>query len=152
MDSYARGVFFGLSNNHTKANMYRAIMEGVTFSMKDCLDVLLSNIDYDFDYIIASGKSSSSPFWVQMEADVFNKPIIVSSMKEQAATGAAMTAGVGVGLFSSYEEVCSRFASFDSRPIMPIPANVEKYARILEVYRELYQVNSNLMRKISHFN
>jgi len=152
MDSYARGVFFGLSNNHTKANMYRAIMEGVTFSMKDCLDVLLSNIDYDFDYIIASGKSSSSPFWVQMEADVFNKPIIVSSMKEQAATGAAMTAGVGVGLFSSYEEVCLRFASFDSRPIMPIPANVEKYARILEVYRELYQVNSTLMRTISHFN
>lgn len=148
MDSHARGMFFGMASHHTRANFYRAVMEGVTFSMKDCFDVLVSNVDHDFDSIIAAGGSTNSPFWMQMEADVFNKPIRVSSLKEKSATGAAMNAGVGVGLFSSYNEVCSQFVKFSTEPVMPIPGNVRRYEEAISIFRDLYLANKDLMARL----
>lgn len=148
MDSFARGMFFGLSNNHGRANMYRAVMEGVTFSLKECIDVLMKNTDLNPDEIVASGGSSKSPFWMQMEADVFNKKIVVSPMKEQAAAGAALTAGVGVGFFESFEKALPDYSEKESRSYRPIPENVEQYKRMFEIYKQIYIDNKTEMRTL----
>jgi xylulokinase len=149
MDSNACGMFFGLALRHTSYHLFRAVMEGVTFSMKDCLGVFSHDFGGTYASVIASGGASQSPFWLQMQADVFNVPVYKVEMKEQASTGAAITAGVGVGIYSSYQEACSRIVKRSKEPILPNAEAAKKYAEQYHLYRDLYQANKEMMVRLS---
>jgi xylulokinase len=134
-DPSARGVFFGLSLRHTKAHMARAVLEGVTFSLRECLDLLCA-LGQSCARVRVSGGGSRSVFWRQMMADVFGTEIVEVNVTQGAAYGAALLAGVGTGVYSSEEQACERTVreTGSTKPGPGAAARAEAYAR----YRALY--------------
>jgi len=140
MNSLAKGMFFGLTLNHNKSNMIRAVMEGVVFSLKDCVDIF-SNMGLQFDRIISSGGGARSNTWKQIIADVFGLDVYTSSVVEQASLGAAILAGLGTGWYSSAEQACCSLVSLQEEIIRPNPKTHDIYMNNLKIYRKLYQSN-----------
>ena len=136
LDPNARGAFFGLSAIHTKYDMLRAVMEGVIFSQKHCLEVLRA-MDLVPNEIIASGGGGTSPLWRQMMADMFGCNIGTVQNREGPALGAAILAGVGVGLYPSVEAACDAIIT-TTKQSSPNTANAEKYQPYYNLYLELY--------------
>lgn len=146
MDSHARGMFFGLTLNHAKAHLIRAVMEGVAFSLRDCLDIFYG-LGQSCVRVIASGGGSRSAPWLQMQADIFNREIYISRMPEQAAVGAAISAGVGAGIYASYVEACNAVIKWNDEPCRPDPAGVRRYEDYYQLFRMLYPANREAMHR-----
>ena len=136
MNRAARGVFFGLSHTHARGHLTRAIMEGVMFAMRDCVE-LFKELGVRPTRIIAGGGGASSQLWRQIQADILQLPVITAQTPEKSATGAAMIAGVGAGVFSSFEDACQRMVTFGEE-LAPIAANAQRYEETYQVYRALY--------------
>jgi len=141
LDSNARGAFFGLSNIHTRQHLLRAVMEGVVYSQRDCLDVL-RGMGVKFSEMLACGGGGTSPLWRQMLADVYNCPVSTVASKEGPALGAAILAGVGSGIFSSVEDGCKKLINTNP-PQFPIKENSEKYEPFYQLYKSLYPCMKN---------
>lgn len=137
MDTRARGMFFGLHLAHTGEHMARSVMEGVTFALRDCMEIL-EQTGNRCDRIISSGGGASSPVWLQIQADILGKEIYVSSVTEQACLGACLLAGVSAGLFKSLDEAAERFVAMKGETYRPDLQNVLLYERIFSLYRSLY--------------
>ena len=142
-DALARGMFCGLTLKHGKYHMCRSVMEGVTYSLRDCMNVLLEN-GVECRKVIASGGGANSPVWLQMQADILEQPIYRSMTAEQACVGAALTAGVGTGIYSSFSEACGRMVKLDDTVYEPISENVKRYREYYEIFRELYSRNKEM--------
>jgi xylulokinase len=99
-DPDARGVFFGLTLRHRKAHMTRAVLEGVTYGLRDLLE-LMRALGLSIGQVRASGGGARSPLWRQILADVFATQIATVNVVEGAAYGAALLAGVGAGVYES---------------------------------------------------
>jgi xylulokinase len=134
-DPNARGVFCGLSLRHTKAHMARAVLEGVTFSLRECLD-LLCDLGQSCARVRVSGGGSRSGFWRQMMADVFGTEIIEVNVTQGAAYGAALLAGVGTGVYANAEQACEQTVH-ETGSTKPGPS-AGAYAKVYERYRALY--------------
>ena len=141
LDSNARGSFFGLSNIHTRQHMLRAVMEGVVYSQRDCLDVL-RGMGVSFSEMLACGGGGTSPLWRQMLADVYNCPVATVASKEGPALGVAILAGVGAGIFSSVEEGCEKLIKTNPAQL-PVKENSEKYEPFYQLYKSLYPSMKN---------
>lgn len=136
LDPNCRGVFFGLSAMHNRGDMVRAVMEGVTYSLADCLAVF-SDMGLVTESLAACGGGGKSPLWRQMMADTFGKPIRTLETSEGAALGVAILAGVGTGIYSSVPEACDAIIK-TKKTQSPIDANVAEYQKYYEIYRSLY--------------
>lgn len=136
-DPDARGTFLGLSMSTTRGEMTRAVLEGVSFGLRDSLEIL-KDIGVPISQIIAIGGGSKSPLWKQILADIFGYPINEINTNQGGALGAAILAGVGAGEFSSIEEACNIFIKIVGS-VTPIEKNVEKYNKIYTRYKEAYQ-------------
>ena len=121
LDSDCRGVFFGLSAMHTKYDMLRAVMEGVIYSQRECLDIL-RGMGVVSSEMLACGGGGSSPMWRQMMADVYNLPVKTVVSKEGPALGVAILAGVGAGIYPSVAEACRKVVKTNPAQA-PIPEN-----------------------------
>ena len=135
LDPDARGAFIGLSGIHTKRDMLRAVMEGVTYSLRDCYEVL-KEMGVHIDEMMACGGGGTSPLWRQMLADVYNCQVN-TVQSEGPALGVAILAGVGAGLFPSVPEACARFLGKD-KTCEPIAENVPQYEHFYKIYSKLY--------------
>ncbi len=136
LDADCRGVFFGLSAMHTKKDMLRAIMEGVSYSLKDCLNVL-SQMGIEPTEMLACGGGAKSSLWRQMLADIFDCPVASLENTEGPALGVAILAGVGAGLYSSVEEACDKMIKKKEQKV-PQSQNVAFYQKKYEFYATLY--------------
>lgn len=136
LDPDCRGVFFGLSAIHTKYDMLRAVMEGVTYSQRDSVEVL-RGMGVKIEEMLACGGGGSSPLWRQMLADTYNCPVKTVASKEGPALGAAILAGVGTGLYPSVQDACDAMIRTNP-PQEPIPENVPQYEAFYRVYASLY--------------
>lgn len=136
LDPNARGVFFGLSAMHTRRDLLRAVMEGVTFSLRDCLSVF-EELELHLDSMMACGGGGSSPLWRQMLADVFALPVKTAVSAEGGALGAALLAAVGTGLYASVPEACDAAIQIKGEQ-QPTADNVRAYAPYYALYRQLY--------------
>ena len=134
-DPNAKGVFFGLTLRHTKAHLTRSVLEGVTFGLKDSLE-LMRGLGTEIDEVVASGGGARSALWKQMLADVFESRIVLVNATEGAAYGAALLAGVGCGLFPSVEEACDAVIR-ETEETLP-GSNRAKYLEVYPRYRALY--------------
>ncbi|GAB4537955.1 MAG: xylulokinase [Anaerolineae bacterium] len=134
-DPNARGVFFGLTLRHSKAHLTRAVLEGVTFGLRDSLE-LMRALGLSIEQVRASGGGARSPLWRQMLADVFDTEIVTVRVTEGAAYGAALLAGVGAGVYGGVAEACQRAVQVTGRtaPGAAVPAYADYYPR----YRALY--------------
>ncbi|MEG1426140.1 MAG: xylulokinase [Oscillospiraceae bacterium] len=136
LDPDCRGVFFGLSAMHQKPEMLRAVMEGVVYSLCDCLGVLRA-MGAEPAEMLACGGGGSSPLWRQMLADGYNCPVKTASSKEGPALGAAILAAVGAGIYESVPAACRKLVKTNA-PQNPISENVAEYAKYYGLYTSLY--------------
>lgn len=146
LDADCRGMFFGLSAMHTRRDLLRAVMEGVSYSLRDCLGVL-NEMGVNPEQMLACGGGGKSPLWRQMLADVFNCPVATTVNTEGPALGVAILAGVGAGLYKSVPEACR--AMIHVNPAQePIQENVPQYAKVYEVFKMLYPANKDVFKAL----
>ena len=136
LNSDARGVFFGLSGIHTKFHLARAVMEGVSFSLLDCLSVIEENGISVGDVALCGG-GGKSVLWQKMIADVFEKRINTMASEEGPALGAAILAGCAAGIYKNVNEGC-QIATSIAKNTDPCQENSEVYKRFYSLYRDLY--------------
>lgn len=136
LDPFARGVFFGLSAVHTRHDMLRAVMEGVTFALRDSLTIF-NEANVTVDSMMACGGGASSPLWRQMLADVFNCTVLTAESNEGGALGAALLAAAGTGIYGSVGEACDAVIRIKEQ-CDPIPENAKKYEELYGIYKNLY--------------
>lgn len=136
-DPNAKGVFFGLSAKHTKYDMLRAVMEGVSYSLNDCMSVI-KEMGIDASEVRASGGGGKSKLWRQMQADMFGCDINTINVSEGPALGVALLAAVGAGIYNSVPEACEAAISVKDT-MTPIQENVEIYKNYFTVYQNIYK-------------
>ncbi len=136
LDPNARGAFIGLSAIHDRGDMIRAIMEGVSYSLADCLSVL-DEMGVHPEKMLACGGGGTSILWRQMLADIYGMPVSTVESKEAPALGVAILAMVGAGIYPTVQEACDKILHLKTTTA-PISENSEKYDRIYAVYRALY--------------
>lgn len=136
LDPNCRGAFFGLSAIHTRQHLLRAVMEGVSYSQRDSVEVL-RGMGVQINDMLACGGGGSSPLWRQMLADVFNCPVKTVVSKEGPALGVAILAGVGTGIYKSVAEGCH--AVIKTNPAQnPVAENAAQYEKFYRLYTQLY--------------
>ena len=135
-DPLARGAFVGLTIRHTKAHLARAVLEGVSYGLRDSLEIMKS-MGVSIGNVRCSGGGAKSSVWRQIQADVFNYPLSTIAIDEGPALGAALLAGVGAGVYGSVEEACSAVVKV-TRGANVIEENARVYDEYYRVYGELY--------------
>jgi xylulokinase len=136
LDARARGGWIGLTARHTRADLIRAVIEGVSYSQKDCLDII-EELGVTVSSVRASGGGARSLFWRQILADVFGKRVASLESQEGSAYGAALLAAVGTGEYSSVPEIC-RAVIRERESLAPRPRESALYAEAHPIYRALY--------------
>ena len=134
-DPHARGAFVGLTLRHTKAHLTRAVLEGVSYGMGDSLS-LMRDLGVAIRQVRASGGGARSRLWRQMLADVFRTPIATLNVTQGAALGAALLAGVGVGVFADVPAAAEQVVRVVEE--LPPGPDADVYARYYPRYRALY--------------
>jgi sugar (pentulose or hexulose) kinase len=129
----ARAEFFGLTNEHTRADLVRAVYEGMAYSIRDCYGSIPATIDE----IRLSGGAAKSRFFCQMIADSTGKRVVVPAGSEFGAKGAALLAAVGIGWFDSIPAALSVMASTPVQVYAPDPALKPIYDAAYTVYGEI---------------
>nr|MBA2390907.1 xylulokinase [Geodermatophilaceae bacterium] len=134
-DADARGVFFGLTLRHRQAHLTRAVLEGVSYGLRDSLE-LMRDLGIRIEQVRASGGGARSLLWCQILADVFGTEIVTLNATEGAAYGAALLAGVGAGVYASVPEACERTLKVAQHTVPGAAAGA--YAAYYPRYRALY--------------
>jgi xylulokinase len=136
-DVHARGVIFGLSLNHGKGHLVRAMMEGVAYAMYHSFSLLKeAGLKINLPLIMNEG-GAVSVLWRQIIADVFNIPIAFAKRRTGAPFGDAILAGVATGILADFG-IAKEWAEYID-PMEPNPQNHQRYMAFFELYKKLYQ-------------
>ncbi len=136
LDATARGGWIGLTASHTRADLIRAIIEGVSYSQRDCLDIIES-LGVAVSSVRASGGGAKSAFWRQLLASILNKRVVTLATQEGSAYGAALLALAGTGEYASVPEVC-RAAIREVDSVSPCSPDARFYAKAYRIYTSMY--------------
>lgn len=144
-DANAKGVFYGLDYAKTKAHMARAVMEGAAYSLLHNIEVAVG-AGASVGVMRAMGGAANSRFWTQMKADITGRPIEVPGCDTATTLGAALLAGVGVGVYGGFAEAVAQTVTVKRRH-EPNSAFADEYRRGYEAYRALYTALKDLMQQ-----
>ena len=136
LDATARGGWVGLTNSHTRADLIRSVIEGVSYSQRDCLQII-ETLGVAVNSVRASGGGAQSPFWRGLLASVLNKRVVTLETQEGSAYGAALLALAGTGACGSIQEVC-RAAIRETESVSPAASDAAFYEKGHRVYQALY--------------
>ena len=140
---YAKGVYYGMDFGKTKGHFIRAVMEGVAMSLRHNLEVA-AEAGASVDVLRAMGGSANSLLWTQIKSDVTGKPVIVPSSDTATTLGAAILAGVGVGIYEDFEEAV-KLTVENKRYHVPNQADRNIYDRNYRKYLSLYEHLKDMM-------
>ena len=142
----AKGAFLGLKMENERRDLLRSVLEGVTMNLGIILDILRSQLT--IDEILVIGGGAKGAVWRQMMADVYDARIAVPALLEEATSmGAAVTGGVGVGLFDGFDAI-DRFIQVE-KTHEPDPAAVAAYAPVKELFEACYQAMLPVYEKMA---
>ncbi|QOX65258.1 xylulokinase [Anoxybacterium hadale] len=142
----AKGAWIGLKPENTRGDILRSVLEGVTMNLSICLDVLRTQVD--IEEILVIGGGAKGAVWRQIMADIYGAKITVPSLLEEAGSmGAAVTGGVGAGIFNDFTAI-DRFINIDSVHI-PDQQSVQRYAPVKELFDECYFALEGVFQKMS---
>ena len=136
LDAHARAAFIGLTATHTNAHAVRAVMEGVAFSLRDCLSIF-RELDLPIDKVRLGGGGAKSPIWRKIQADVYAATVETIAAEEGAAFGAALLAGVGTGGWKTVDEACETSIRISST-LEPESTSTAVYDRAFQTYQKIY--------------
>jgi len=146
-DPCARAAWIGLSNMHTRAHMARAVMEGATYAMRDCLQII-QGMGVPVTEIRVSGGGARSKFWRGLQADIYRQAVWTVSSAEGPAYGVALLAGVGTGVWASVPEACDATIKTLAKTV-PNRKNVARYEALYPMYGRLYRSLKDDFRAIA---
>lgn len=129
------GAIVGFKDYHTRPFIYRALLEGIGYTLKEAMMVMEKKRHKKMDYLIASGGGSRSEAVCQMMASIINRPVVRVNTSEATGLGASMTGYVALGKFTSFEEAASRMTSFRDR-FEPIKDDVKIYKKLYKKYQK----------------
>lgn len=139
---HIRGAYLGLHLGTTREDMIRAAMEGIALNLRVSLDTLKQYTALS-DEMLFCGGGSKSPFWMQMFADCYNMTIVKTNIDQDAASvGAAAIGARAVGLWRDYSPI-EQLHMVQSKSV-PVPENVRKYEKLLEMFRHASDVAADL--------
>jgi xylulokinase len=148
MDPQARGAFLGLTLQHDRGALVRAVLEGVSLAAYNAYSVL-AELGAAPSRIVLAGGGASSPLWRQIIADVFGAPVYPLARQEQSALGAALLAGAGFGLFDLATQAQAWAAYL---PVVdPDPTRHAFYQARLPLFRAAYADNRDLFKTLGDF-
>lgn len=146
-DKNAKGVFFGLGYNKTRAHMIRSVMEGCAYALYHNMKTAEES-GVRADVLNAMGGAANSRLWTQIKADVTGRTIHVPASDTATTLGAAILAGVGTGEYRSFKEAVSNTISIGRTHEPDIEAHAV-YMKYYEIYIEIYEKLKDTMQKIS---
>lgn len=133
----ARGVYAGLALQHSRGHLFRALLEGCTFAVRDIVD-RLDEIGLGSDELRVVGGGARSPLWLQMKADVTGRPVRILEVDEATAMGAAMLALVGSGEARDLDDAVERCVRLRSDLYEPQPGTHDAYGAAYRRYLDLF--------------
>ena len=142
------GLFLGLHLNTGRAEMTRAVMEGVAFALRDCMEVC-RGLGLQADHIIASGGGARSIPWLQIQSDIYGLPLKVADTEEQACLGAAIAAGTGTGIYQSIEDGCRQAVRYRDLTVTPSESNHRIYEEYYRLFKEAYRESRNIIEQVT---
>jgi xylulokinase len=145
-DPKARGAFIGLNLRHSKAHLTRAVLEGITFGLRDSLE-LMKQSSVSVSELRVNGGGARSLFWRQMIADIFGYPVVTVNSTDGPAYGAAVMAASGV-LKQDISVLCEQWIQVVDR-VMPNKANQLKYESYYAIYRKMYPALKDTFHQLS---
>ncbi len=140
-DPAARGVFFGLNLATEKAHMIKAIMEGVSFALRNNIETVEA-LGIQIDEVRAVGGGLKSPVWLQTLGKILRKPVSTVNMPDTANLGNILLCGKALGMVSSYQQSVERMVAVEQVVHYPggVPIYEKQYALFLELYPQLRQL------------
>ncbi|WP_404454871.1 xylulokinase [Virgibacillus necropolis] len=146
-DATIRASFVGMDSSHERKDFVRAVLEGITFSLNESINIF-RNQGKNIDSIVSTGGGARNDIWLQMQADIFDAKIIKLSSEQGPGMGAAMLAAYGCGWFDSLRECADQFLKVD-KEFLPDEENVRAYKKLFAIYQDVYkstkQLNEDLL-------
>jgi sugar (pentulose or hexulose) kinase len=144
----AKGAIIGFGDVHTRAHIYRAILEGLAYALKEGKQTLEKRQKITINRIMVSGGGSQSDAALQLTADIFNLPVHRPHTFETSGLGAAINAAVGLGYFENYQQA-SKAMTHIHQTFTPISDNVDLYEKLYsQVYLKMYRQLKPIYKKI----
>ncbi|ANF98281.1 xylulokinase [Paenibacillus bovis] len=148
-DADIRGSFIGMDASHRLPHFARAVLEGITFSLRESIDILRES-GKQITEVISIGGGARNETWLQMQADIFNARVVRLENEQGPAMGAAMLAAYGSGWFDSLADCAAAFLR-TSKSYEPDPDRAEQYNQLFVIYQEIYNQTADLNRRLAAF-
>ncbi|SEA33728.1 xylulokinase [Thalassobacillus cyri] len=148
-DAFIRGTFTGLDTFHRRADFVRAVMEGITFSLNESIEMFRKN-GKTIDTIVSIGGGAKNEAWLQMQADIFNATIVKQKSEQGPGMGAAMIAAYGCGWCDTLAGCADRFLE-EAEQFEPNTQRVETYKRLFALYQKVYHQTKELNEELKDF-
>ncbi|MEQ7302079.1 FGGY-family carbohydrate kinase [Enterococcus avium] len=149
-EPFKRGVMIGFNAHHDYRYLYRSILEGIAYTMKNNVTNMTDEMGHPIDEVIVTGGGSNSDLLMQIFADIFNLPIKRNVVNGSASVGAAINAAVGLGIYETYEEAVEKMVKVKD-VFTPNPENVAVYKQLNEeVYQSLTDYTDEVLKKTYH--
>ncbi len=145
MDTSSKAAILGLTLEHTKYDIYKALMEGVTYEMMTNMEHLKS-FGIGIDKLVATGGGALSDVWLQIKADVLNKQITTITAKEVGTAGTCMLTAVASGVFKDLNEAKERFVK-ENKICVPNAQNTEIYSKQYSRYKKIYTLTKEIIHE-----
>jgi sugar (pentulose or hexulose) kinase len=150
-DTGARGVIAGLSGNHTRGDVYRAVMEGIALEQV-MMTERVGEVTQAIDHYVVMGGGAKSDLWCQIIADVAGHPVKRLETLEASSLGAAMAAAKGAGWFKTIPQAAAAMAGKPGKTFLPKAASHRRYRELLTIYRDLWPTLSNWNARMLEFS
>jgi xylulokinase len=143
------GAFVGVNLSTGAAELSRSVMEGVAFALNQCIELCGELGLHPEGEIVASGGGARSEPWLQIQADIFNRPLKVAQVQEQACLGACIAAGVGAGVYKDIDEGCARTVRYQPRVIVPNEGAHKVYEEYYQLFKDAYTSGSEVLHRVT---
>ncbi len=147
-DSQVRAALIGLDAAHSRADVYKAVLEGTALEIDFILNRARESLGLEIEILLASGGGTRNPYWMQIKSDITGIPIKVPHIEEAALLGAALLAGIGCGLYANVDEALAVLQQRDELIYLPDPANHRDYLPV----RQHYLTWQRPLRDLAHWS
>ncbi|MEY8459230.1 FGGY-family carbohydrate kinase [Lactococcus ileimucosae] len=144
-EPFKRGIMLGFNAHHDYRYMYRSILEGIAYTMKNNCEGMTAELGKDLKEIVIVGGGSNSDLFMQIFADVFNVPAKRNVINGSAGLGAAINTAVGLGVYPDYDQAVEKMVKVKN-VFAPKAENVEIYEKLIKVYKELPKYTDEVLQ------
>ncbi|HBZ16348.1 MAG TPA: sugar kinase [Pantoea sp.] len=146
---WRKGAIIGFDGRHTRAHLFRSLLEGIVLTMKNHVDPMMQALDRPLTQLVISGGGANSDLFMQLFADIFGVPARRNAMRSSAAIGCAINAGMAVGVWQNYQDAVAALVK-PGETFTPDARHHAHYQRLnQQVYQQLHAVLDPLLQRLS---